>query len=142
MRLSKRFTFDAAHMLSRYNGKCANLHGHTYHAEVDIVGHTDGDILVDFNDIKNFFDEYDHAIIFAGDDVRCEAEEELLNWAEVYRLRYVMMPSKRRPTAENMAQLMADKLYRATKKDGVASVSIRLWETPSSYAEATSIVTD
>ena len=142
MRLSKRFTFDAAHMLSRYNGKCANLHGHTYHVEVDIVGHTDGDILVDFNDIKNFFDEYDHAIIFAGDDVRCEAEEELLDWAKTYDYRYTKMPKNQRPTAENMARFMADKLYIATKKDGVTAVSIRLWETPSSYAEATSNIAD
>ncbi|MDF2684650.1 MAG: queD, partial [Brevibacillus sp.] len=28
--VSKEFTFDAAHHLHAYEGKCKNLHGHTY----------------------------------------------------------------------------------------------------------------
>jgi len=28
--VSKEFTFDAAHHLHCYEGKCKNLHGHTY----------------------------------------------------------------------------------------------------------------
>ncbi len=29
-------TFDSAHFLSGYNGKCANIHGHTWKLEVAI----------------------------------------------------------------------------------------------------------
>ena len=29
--VSKEFTFDAAHHLFHYEGKCKSLHGHTYH---------------------------------------------------------------------------------------------------------------
>ncbi|MCD6102754.1 MAG: 6-carboxytetrahydropterin synthase, partial [Thermotogaceae bacterium] len=34
MLISKEFTFDAAHRLMKYKGKCENLHGHTYKLRV------------------------------------------------------------------------------------------------------------
>lgn len=36
--IRKTFTFDAAHQLPNHNGKCANLHGHTYKADVYVQG--------------------------------------------------------------------------------------------------------
>lgn len=36
MRLSAEFTFDAAHRILGHPGKCAYLHGHTYHLEVTV----------------------------------------------------------------------------------------------------------
>ena len=38
MKLSKIFTFDAAHHLPNYTGKCKNLHGHSYQFEVIVSG--------------------------------------------------------------------------------------------------------
>ena len=38
MLLRKEFTFDAAHNLVRYHGKCEKLHGHTYKMAVTISG--------------------------------------------------------------------------------------------------------
>lgn len=32
--ISKKWSFDAAHQLPNHDGKCANLHGHTYSVEV------------------------------------------------------------------------------------------------------------
>lgn len=39
--VSKEFTFDAAHHLHDYEGKCKNLHGHTYRAVLGLSGYTD-----------------------------------------------------------------------------------------------------
>jgi 6-pyruvoyltetrahydropterin/6-carboxytetrahydropterin synthase len=36
MRVTKEFTFDAAHNLPNYHGKCERLHGHTYRIQVTI----------------------------------------------------------------------------------------------------------
>lgn len=36
--VSKEFTFDAAHHLHAYDGKCKNLHGHTYKVVFGISG--------------------------------------------------------------------------------------------------------
>src|SRR3989304_5616752 len=35
--LTTRFTFDAAHRILGHPGKCAYLHGHTYHLEVTVA---------------------------------------------------------------------------------------------------------
>lgn len=37
--VSKEFTFDAAHHLHCYEGKCKNLHGHTYKVVFGISGY-------------------------------------------------------------------------------------------------------
>lgn len=56
--------FDAAHSLKRYEGKCANLHGHTYKVEVWIKGDSSqldkADILWDFGNLKKIINRYDH----------------------------------------------------------------------------------
>ena len=46
--VSKEFTFDAAHHLFNYEGKCKSLHGHTYHLQIAVSGYLDerGLILV------------------------------------------------------------------------------------------------
>ena len=36
MRLSKRFRFEAAHRLPRYEGPCYHLHGHSYELHVSL----------------------------------------------------------------------------------------------------------
>lgn len=38
MKVTKEITFDSAHMLSNYEGKCSNLHGHTYKLQVTLKG--------------------------------------------------------------------------------------------------------
>lgn len=53
MLLKKEFTFDAAHRLERYRGKCEALHGHTYRLAVTLKGHRDDDDMVfDFTELK------------------------------------------------------------------------------------------
>lgn len=49
MLLKKDFTFDAAHYLPDYHGKCENLHGHTYFLSVTVQGVPGPDgMIVDF----------------------------------------------------------------------------------------------
>ena len=54
--VSKEFTFDAAHHLHNYEGKCKNLHGHTYRAVLGLSGYTDErGLMIDFGDIKEIW---------------------------------------------------------------------------------------
>lgn len=56
--VTKRFTFDAAHHLHCYEGKCKSMHGHTYQLIMTISGYTnDIGIAVDFAEIKSLFKE-------------------------------------------------------------------------------------
>ncbi len=67
MLLTKEFTFDAAHFLTKYHGKCENLHGHTYKLQVTIEGKPDHeDMIMDFIELKDFVnkkvvDKLDHS---------------------------------------------------------------------------------
>ncbi len=37
-KIAKEFSFDMAHMLDGHDGKCQNLHGHTYKLQVEVAG--------------------------------------------------------------------------------------------------------
>lgn len=54
--VSKEFTFDAAHHLHCYEGKCKNLHGHTYKVVFGISGYVNEiGLAIDFGDIKEIW---------------------------------------------------------------------------------------
>ena len=59
--------FQAAHYLENYNGKCENIHGHTFVVEVAIqVDSLDNaGIGIDFTDIKQTLEEIlpDHTLL-------------------------------------------------------------------------------
>ncbi len=58
MYLTKRFSFEAAHNLMNYKGKCANLHGHSYVLEVTVLGEpTQNGMIIDFYDVKKIVEE-------------------------------------------------------------------------------------
>lgn len=50
----KHFSFDAAHLLENHDGKCKNLHGHTWHgwAQVKSEGLNYQNMVIDFSDLK------------------------------------------------------------------------------------------
>lgn len=140
-KVTKEITFDCAHMLSNYDGKCNNLHGHTYKVRVQLEGDlkTEGsqrDMIVDFNKLKEamqsvIMDKFDHALVISGDGLREEAEDELLDWAIKYNKKYFVMP--RRTTAEQMAQFIKIEMQEYFKSE--YEISVQVWETPTSYAE-------
>lgn len=119
--VTKIFTFDSAHRLDDYIGKCANLHGHTYKLEVTIKGRTDHrGIVVDFGDIKSIVNEriigpYDHRFL-----------NDLLPF---------------NTTAENMVvhffELVDNHLKGIEDGNEAVLMRMRLWETPTAYAELT-----
>lgn len=59
MIISKVFTFDSAHKLPNYKGKCANLHGHTFKLIIGVEGNVDEKtgMIVDFLEIKKIVNE-------------------------------------------------------------------------------------
>lgn len=133
--ISKNIKFDCAHMLSGYEGKCSNLHGHTYHGTVTLTGVPDEktSMLVDYNDIKNLVDKFDHAVLFSQLEYRNTAETELFEWAYRNDMKYVKMPYGK-TTAETIARTMIQ-MFKSEFPQ-VAEVSVRLSETDGSWVEA------
>lgn len=134
MTISKDIKFDCAHMLSNYEGKCANLHGHTYHGTVTLEGDVDPEtgMLLDYNTIKNVVDKFDHAIVFSKSSARNDAETELYKWARTYEMKAVELLSSK-STAEGIATSIASDLVQFLN---VKSVHVRLSETDGSWAIA------
>lgn len=120
--VSKEFTFDAAHHLHCYEGKCKNLHGHTYKVVFGISGFVDEiGLAIDFGDIKAIWKE----------KIEIYLDHRYLNET---------LP-KMNTTAENMVvwiyEKMADSLKNRSDKYHATRVEfVRLFETPTSYAEA------
>lgn len=135
MIISKDIKFDCAHMLSQYEGKCANLHGHTYHGTITLgcpVGATTGMIL-DYNEIKKHVDKLDHAIIFSAPEFRDVAEEDLLKWATAFGMHHVVL-QEGKSTAENIVKYLIGCFV------GFNYVKVRLSETDGSWAEEEHII--
>ena len=75
IRVTKIFTFETAHVLYGYDGKCKNIHGHSYKLFVTIKGKPIDDInnekngmVLDFGDLKaivkeEIVDEWDHGLM-------------------------------------------------------------------------------
>src|SRR5258708_43649 len=70
-RVTRSFTFDAAHMLPWHPGKCRNLHGHTYRLEVSVEGPLGPQgIVTDFADLdevvrREIIERFDHVYLNA-----------------------------------------------------------------------------
>lgn len=134
MTISKDIKFDCAHMLSNYDGKCSNLHGHTYHGTVTLEGDVDPEtgMLLDYNRIKQIVDEFDHAIVFSDLEERGDAEKALWFWANDNQMKYVTIPDGK-STAENMAVTLVQKFIEIPN---IKSAHIKLSETDGSWAIA------
>ncbi len=78
--LKGEHSFDSAHFLAGYQGKCSNIHGHRWRVIVELQSKKlieDGEkrgMIIDFGDIKkdlkNLVDIYDHALVIEKDTMR------------------------------------------------------------------------
>ena len=127
-----------AHALSNYHGKCKNIHGHTYKLFVTLSGIPCEDcsspkngMVLDFGDLKNIVkipivDVFDHALVVPAN----KGFEDLRKFQETDK--YIEVPFQ--PTCENLTIYIAN-IIQSKLPDSVSLYSIRLYETPTSYAE-------
>ncbi|GGA35716.1 6-carboxytetrahydropterin synthase QueD [Kroppenstedtia guangzhouensis] len=118
--VTREFTFDAAHHLHLYKGKCKSLHGHTYRLVITISGFVDEiGIAVDFGEIKRMYKE----------EVEARLDHRYLN---------EVLPNMN-TSAENMIvwiwEVLDDRLEQdGWKKRGHRLEELVLYETPTSRA--------
>ena len=127
--LYKEVQFDASHRLMHYKGKCANLHGHRWKAEVWMEGTPDTTtgILIDYNAIKQVVSRFDHQIILNKADPMVEC---------INKFQHVIT-TPGEPTSELLAMLIRDDLdvYCRAQSILARTVRVRIWESPNCYAE-------
>ena len=127
-------SFDSAHFLADYEGKCRNIHGHRWRVVVEVMTEqleTDAQLRgmhVDFatlkSDLKNETEYLDHALILEKNTLREKTLEALKE--EKFRIIEVDF----RPTAENLSKYFDDKM----KKYGYRVKSTTVYETPNNSA--------
>ena len=111
--ITKVFSFDCAHRLYDYDGKCKNIHGHTYKLEITLKGNiSNSGMIIDFHDLndivnKNIINKVDH--IYLND---------------IFDFN---------PTCENLAIWIWSELSKIVDCNEYVLSKIILWETPTSY---------
>jgi len=143
MLLTKIFTFEAAHKLTKYHGKCERMHGHSYKLEVTIEGESqENGMILDFGVLKKIVKEQvlnklDH---YTLNDIienpTCENMAQWI-WTQLEDLPSLLVAEKEDPNlSEDIKRLFdAADLSEMVKEvnEKVHLFEIKLWETDTSY---------
>ncbi|WP_025743647.1 6-pyruvoyl trahydropterin synthase family protein [Aquimarina pacifica] len=140
IRITKQFSFETGHALYGYDGKCRNVHGHSYKLSVTVIGtpitdtsHVKLGMVIDFGDLKKIVKEdiedvFDHATVFNKNTPHIELAKELKD-----RGHNVILVDYQ-PTSENMVIDFAKKIKGRLPKN-IKLHSLKLQETDTSFAE-------
>ena len=142
MKIVKIIEWDMGHRILHHRSVCRGLHGHRYKVEIGVSGDmvskpdvSEEGMVIDFSDIKKISNQFikeklDHAFIV------WEKDEELIRFFKQSKgHKPVIVPFT--PTAENMAAYIFNELqgkFQDVYKTGLHLHSIKLWETPTSFA--------
>jgi 6-pyruvoyltetrahydropterin/6-carboxytetrahydropterin synthase len=140
IRITKQFSFETGHALYGYDGKCRNVHGHSYKLSVTVLGepitdpaHVKFGMVIDFGDLKKIVkteivDQFDHATVFNKNTPHLELAKELQD-----RDHHVILVDYQ-PTSENMVIDFAAKIQKYLPSH-IYLHSLKLQETETSFAE-------
>jgi 6-pyruvoyltetrahydropterin/6-carboxytetrahydropterin synthase len=140
IRITKQFSFETGHALYGYDGKCKNVHGHSYKLSVTVIGTPIIDntnvkfgMVIDFTDLKTIVkeeivDQFDHATVFNKNTPHVELANELST-----RGHHVILVEYQ-PTSENMVIDFAERIQKRLPNK-IKLHSLKLQETESSFAE-------
>ena len=139
IRITKEFKFDTAHALKDYDGKCRNLHGHSYKFYVTVKGQPVAEevspktgMVMDFGDLKNIVNQevvekLDHAVVL-------NKKADLTHLKDIDQLFDKTVIVDYQPTTENMLVDFADRIKKRLPGH-VKLTKLMLRETITSYAE-------
>lgn len=128
--LKTESSFDAAHFLSNYDGKCENLHGHRWRVVAYIQQEQlqdcgdEKDMVVDFASFKKALrtltEKFDHMFIVEEGSLA----PETISCLERETFKLLVVPW--RSTAENFARYFFEQL----KAQGFDVAQVQVYETP------------
>lgn len=132
--LTTEHSFDSAHFLAGYDGKCGNLHGHRWRVLLTVQSETlredrqQKGMCVDFaelkKDLRTELDALDHVLIIEQGSLR----ESTMKALQEEKFQVVEMPF--RPTAENFARYF----YELFTLKGYPVAKVEVYETPDNSA--------
>ena len=137
MKIAKEFTWEMGHRLPFHEGKCKNLHGHSYKCMIELTGEPDKNgIVLDYYDLKKtaepIFDELDHSVLVWNED------KELIEALQKINSRMVVVDFQ--TTAENICVYLLNKIKFAKLPANVTALKVRVFETENTYAEEETVL--
>lgn len=139
IRITKEFSFETAHALHGYDGKCKNIHGHSYKLSVTVIDkpiddltHVKCGMVIDFGDLKKIVksevvDVWDHAIILNKNTPHLHLAKQLKELGNnVVLVDY-------QPTSEKMIEDFAHRISTQLPNH-IQLHSLQLRETETAYA--------
>ena len=135
IRITKKFTFETGHALFGHDGKCKNIHGHSYSLFVTVLGRPISEsrnpkfgMVMDFSDLKEIVNPYDHATVFNKNSPHLELANDLKKRGhKIVLVEY-------QPTSEMLVIDFAEKIKSLLPKN-IELYSLKLQETATCYAE-------
>lgn len=154
--ISKSITIEMGHRLQNHNGKCRNLHGHSYKLELFINGpiQTSGPgegMVIDFSIVKAAMQKidfiFDHVLCLQYNDPLLMLFDEAHNSA-YYATKFTSDPyvsiqaSNQKivlvdlpPTAEVLASIWLAMMVKYFNMADDIDMSLKVWETETSSCE-------
>lgn len=130
-------SFDSAHFLAGYDGKCGNIHGHRWRVLVEVKAEElkeekqQRGMCVDFStlkdELKEIVDRYDHNFLIEKGTLKQKTMEVLREEG------FVLVELSFRPTAENFAKHFYDLILQK----GYDVAKVQVYETPNNCASYT-----
>lgn len=132
MKIYVNHTISMGHRIVGHEGKCQRLHGHTYRFEVHLICDATELVppgfVVDFGKVKEILDEWDHRMLIWDQDPDFALDGPPVLWDDLG-----VVHVKFNPTAENMASALTTRFRKEFPH--LSTVRVKVWETPSTYAE-------
>lgn len=141
MRIAKEFNWEMGHRLPEHKGDCKNIHGHSYKMIVELSGEVNSKsgMIIDFYDlgliVKPIVDTFDHSFLVYRKD------KKLVDFLTANKMKKVVTDYY--GTVENICGDFAGRIVKDIRKnkiDNVYSITVKIYETPNSYAEVTKII--
>lgn len=132
MKIAKEFRWEMGHRLPYHNGKCRNLHGHSYKLLVEFEGKVDPNgMVMDYYDVKEIIaplvDELDHSfLVYKKDQKLIEALDQLESKKIIVDYH---------TTAENICIYFLDKIKNSNLPQNITKIKVKVFETETTYAE-------
>ena len=137
LHITREFRFEGAHALTHYDGKCRQIHGHSYRLMITVTGEPSlvpGDpksgMIMDFNDLKQIVTRHvleplDHSLMLRKDAPLARELAESYDNVIIFDFQ---------PTCEQLVRYIAGILEPVITPPN-RLCRVRLYETPTSYAE-------
>lgn len=132
MKIAKEFRWEMGHRLPFHNGKCKNLHGHSYKCMIELSGNAEENgMVLDYYDVKKIIEpiieNLDHSFMVYKEDY------ELLELLE--KLNSKMVVVNFQSTAENICMFLLDEIKKTELPSNINKIKVRIFETENTYAE-------